>query len=176
MVPSLAALFRVDNILQNSVHCTLKKKEIVRKKSKIIYDDDNDNKMDSNNSNFLLCTWVVQQSRAALSVVVTTAFMHFIQLKVHITYQVLKIQISSHNKINLRFTLCPSFLSSILPPIFPSLPPVHSSKVCIKLLSTIVRAKFERYICIQGCLGVAKEHQSVCTAARQPAQNGLYPL
>ena len=39
-----------------------------------------------------------------------------------------------------------------------------------------MRAKLERCICIQSHLGIAKQHQSVCTAARQPTQNGLYPL
>ena len=39
-----------------------------------------------------------------------------------------------------------------------------------------MRTKLKRCICIQGRLGVARQHQLVCTAARQPAQNTLYPL
>ena len=39
-----------------------------------------------------------------------------------------------------------------------------------------MRAGLELCICIQGCFGIAKQHWSVCTAARQAAQNGLYLL
>ena len=39
-----------------------------------------------------------------------------------------------------------------------------------------MRAKLEYCSCIQGRLGVAKQQRWVYTAARQLAQNGLYPL
>ena len=51
---------------------------------------------------------------------------------------------------------------------------VHSSIVGAHI--AIMRTKLECCICIQGHLGVAKQHRLVCAAARQPAQNFLYPL